>query len=250
MKRIRILLVDDHAVVRQALRALLSSQPDLVITGEAENGWQAVTACRELQPDIVLMDLAMPGLSGLEASRQILSAGPGPKIIVLSSYSDDQYVKETIRAGVSGYLAKKSAAQELIKAIREVYAGAAYFSPDIARRLRDQSRQAFGGGTRSIDLTRREEEVLTLIARSFSNKQIGAALGISVKTVEKHRQQVMNKLHIHDVAGLTLYAANKGLVEVPGSATPPEHSIIDAVAPEPTACANELSDASAGSGVV
>ncbi len=224
MKRIRILVVDDHGVVREALKALLCPEPDMEVVGEAENGWQAIKLATELKPDIVLMDLAMPALNGLEASRQILNGESCPRVIILSSYSDDRSVKDSIQAGVSGYLAKKSAAQELIRAIRDVYSGTAYFSPEIARRLRDQSRQAFGSARgASNELTDREMEVLSLIARSYSNKEAGAALGISVKTVEKHRQQVMNKLHIHDVAGLTLYASNLGILDPPLSAPlPPE----------------------------
>jgi DNA-binding NarL/FixJ family response regulator len=214
VKKIRILVVDDHAVVREALKALLSPEPDMEVVGEAGDGWQAVKRVEELSPDVVLMDLAMPALNGLEASKQILRQDPCRRIIILSSYSDDRSVKNSIEAGVSGYLAKKSAAQELFRAIHDVHSGTAYFSPEIARRLRDQSRQAFGSAHgASNELTPREMEVLSLIARSYSNKETGAALGISVKTVEKHRQQVMNKLHIHDVAGLTLYASNLGILD-------------------------------------
>lgn len=214
MKNITVLLVDDHTVVRQGLRALLSSEPDIQIVGEAENGWQALRLTKETHPEVVLMDLAMPSLNGLDASKQILREVPGTKILILTSYNNDEYVKQMTQLGVSGYLLKQTAAQELVKAIHEIQAGNAFFSPDIARRLRDQSRSAFGRrdqGRKSGELTTREVQVLDLVSRGFSNKQMAAELGISIKTVEKHRQQLMNKLNIHDVAGLTRYALSKQL---------------------------------------
>lgn len=216
MKKIAILLVDDHTVVRQGLRALLRSEQDMEVIGEAENGRQAVMMVRKTPPDVVVMDVAMPLLNGLEATRQILKIVPTSKILVLTSYGDDECVHKLMQAGAVGYLLKQTAANELIKAIREVQRGNAFFSPAIAKRLRDQCREVFTGGQptrRSTELTSREAEVLQLIAEGFSNKQIAAELTISIKTVEKHRQQVMNKLNIHDVAGLTRYAISKGLVE-------------------------------------
>jgi len=155
-------------------------------------------------------------MNGLEATRQILKSSPATKVLVLTSYGDDDCIEQLMRAGAAGYLIKQTAANDLLKAIREVQRGNAFFSPSIAKRLRDQCRQAFSNGQpvkRSGDLTSRESEVLQLIAEGFSNKQIAAELSISIKTVEKHRQQVMNKLNIHDVAGLTRYAISKGLVE-------------------------------------
>jgi len=216
MKKIGVLLVDDHTVVRQGLRALLKAEEDLEVVGEAENGRQAVMLARKAPPDVVVMDVAMPMLNGLEATRQILKNTPSTKVLVLTSYSDDECVEQMMRAGATGFLMKQTAANDLLKAIREVQRGNAFFSPSIAKRLRDQCRQAFSNGQpvkRSGDLTSRESEVLQLIAEGFSNKQIAAELSISIKTVEKHRQQVMNKLNIHDVAGLTRYAISKGLVE-------------------------------------
>jgi DNA-binding NarL/FixJ family response regulator len=216
MKKIGVLLVDDHTVVRQGLRALLKSEEDVEVVGEAENGRQAVMLARKAPPDVVVMDVAMPLLNGLEATRQILKIQPPPKVLVLTSYSDDECVEQLMQAGASGYLIKQTAANDLLKAIREVYRGNAFFSPSIAKRLRDQCRQAFttGRGVKKTgELTSREAEVLQLIAEGFSNKQIAAELTISIKTVEKHRQQVMNKLNIHDVAGLTRYAISKGMVE-------------------------------------
>ena len=184
--------------------------------GEAENGRIAVQLARKTPPDVIVMDVAMPLLNGLEATRQILKAIPTTKVLALTSYSDDDCVQQMTEAGVSGYLIKQTAANDLLKAIREVYKGNAFFSPTIAKRLRDQCREAFANGQpvkKNIELTSRESEVLQLIAEGFSNKMIGGELSISIKTVEKHRQQVMNKLNIHDVAGLTRYALSKGLVE-------------------------------------
>jgi DNA-binding NarL/FixJ family response regulator len=216
MKKISVLLVDDHTVVRQGLRALLKAEEDMEVVGEAENGRQAVILAKKTPPDVVVMDVAMPMLNGLEATRQILKGVPGTKVLVLTSYGDDECVQQLMHAGATGYLIKQTAANDLLKAIREVQRGNAFFSPSIAKRLRDQCREAFSNGQparKSSALTSRESEVLQLIAEGFSNKQIAAELAISIKTVEKHRQQVMNKLNIHDVAGLTRYAISKGLVE-------------------------------------
>jgi|SRR5437899_4991302 len=216
MKRIGVLLVDDHTVVRQGLRALIQSEQDIEVIGEAENGRQAVMQARKTPPDVVVMDVAMPLLNGLEATRQILKSVPSAKVLVLTSYGDDECVQQLMQAGASGYLIKQTAANDLLKAIREVHRGNAFFSPSIAKRLRDQCREAFTVGQspkKTGELTTREAEVLQLIAEGFSNKQIAGELNISIKTVEKHRQQVMNKLNIHDVAGLTRYAISKGMVE-------------------------------------
>jgi DNA-binding NarL/FixJ family response regulator len=217
MKKISVLLVDDHTVIRQGLRALLSAEEDLEVIGEAENGRQAVALARKTPPDVVVMDVAMPLLNGLEATRQILKNTPQSKVLVLTSYGDDDCVAQMMKAGATGYLIKQTAANDLLKAIREVHRGNAFFSPSIAKRLRDQCREVFSTGGHSTrkngELTSREAEVLQLIAEGFSNKQIASQLTISIKTVEKHRQQVMNKLNIHDVAGLTRYAISKGVIE-------------------------------------
>jgi DNA-binding NarL/FixJ family response regulator len=216
MKKIGVLLVDDHTVVRQGLRALLQSEEDIEVVGEAENGRQAVAAARKTPPDVVVMDVAMPLLNGLEATRQILKLVPTARVLVLTSYGDDECVEQLMQAGAVGYLIKQTAANDLLKAIREVQRGNAFFSPSIAKRLRDHCREAFTSGhavKKAGELTSREAEVLQLIAEGFSNKQIAGELCISIKTVEKHRQQVMNKLNIHDVAGLTRYAISKGMVE-------------------------------------
>jgi DNA-binding NarL/FixJ family response regulator len=217
MQKITVLLADDHIVVRQGLRALLIAEEDIEIVAEADNGRQAVQLVKKFLPDVVVMDIAMPVLNGLEATRQITRAMPSTKVLVLSSYSDDEYIQQLTEAGAAGYLVKQTAANDLLKAIREAYRGNAYFSPAIARRLRDHCREALAGGQptkrRSDYLTAREAEVLQLIAEGRANKQIAAELCISIKTVEKHRQQVMNKLGIHDVAGLTRHAIAKGIIE-------------------------------------
>jgi DNA-binding NarL/FixJ family response regulator len=216
MKKIAVLLVDDHTVVRQGLRALLKVEEDIEVIGEAENGRQAVTLARKSPPDVVLMDVVMPLLNGLEATRQILKSVPKAKVLVLTSYGEDDCVRHLMDAGAAGYLIKQTAANDLLKAIREVHRGNSFFSPAVAKRLRDQCRQAFANGQngrKAGELTSREAEVLQLIAEGFSNKQIAGELSISIKTVEKHRQQVMNKLNIHEVAGLTRYAINRGMVE-------------------------------------
>jgi DNA-binding NarL/FixJ family response regulator len=218
MQKIRVILADDHTVVRQGLRALLIAEGDIEIVGEADNGRQAVQIARKLTPDVAVVDIAMPQLNGLEATRQITKTVPSTKVLILSSYSDDEYVQQLTEAGAAGYLIKQTAANELLKAIREAHRGNAYFSPSIAKRLRDQCRQAFVSGgqpnrRRTDQLTAREAEVLQLIAEGRANKQIASELSISIKTVEKHRQQVMNKLGIHDVAGLTRHAIAKGIIE-------------------------------------
>jgi DNA-binding NarL/FixJ family response regulator len=217
-KKIRILLVDDHNVVRQGLRALLGAEEDMEIVAEADTGRLAVQMALKLEPDVVVMDIAMPLMNGLEATRQITKQLPATRVLVLSTYGDDDYVRQLTESGAAGYLVKQSAAQDLLRAIRDVRQGNAFFSPCIAKRLRDQCRQAFSSGQPARQtpgqLTSRESEVLQLIAEGQANKQIAAELCISIKTVEKHRQQLMNKLNIHDIAGLTRYVISKGIIEV------------------------------------
>ena len=216
MKKIRVLLADDHAVVRQGLRALLEAEGDLAVIGEAENGRQAVAEAKKQLPDVVVMDLAMPGLNGCEATRQIVKNVPSARVLVLTSYGDDEYVAQLLEAGASGYLIKRTAAADLLRAIRAVREGSVFFSPEIARRLPHPNHGAVPGrqpASTTRRLTSREAEVLQLVAEGFANKQIAAELAISIKTVEKHRQQAMNKLDIHDTAGLTRYAMARGWVE-------------------------------------
>ncbi len=219
MEKITVLLADDHTVVRQGLRVLLEAEDDMTVVGEAENGRQAVQMARRLRPDVVLMDVAMPSLNGIEAARQVNRESPDSKVLVLSCYQDDEYVQRLTDAGAVGYLVKQTAAQDVVTAIRQVKKGNAFFSSAIAGRLPQPPRKAAGAAyplpkDRSR-LTPREMEVLQLIAEGHANKQIAGALFISVKTVEKHRQQVMNKLDIHEVAGLTRYAVTSGVIENP-----------------------------------
>jgi DNA-binding NarL/FixJ family response regulator len=216
MKKINVLLADDHTVVRQGLRMLLEGEQDIAVVGEADNGLQTVQLARKLKPDVVVLDVAMPHLNGLEVTRRIMRDLPDTRVLVLSSYSDEEYVQQLTEQGASGYLVKQTAANDLIKAIREAHKGNAFFSPAISKRFLDQCRDAFTHGRRPSKqtgrLTSREAEVLQMIAEGRANKQIASDLGISIKTVEKHRQQVMNKLGIHDVAGLTRHAITKGIV--------------------------------------
>lgn len=224
MKKIKVLLADDHTVLRQGLRVLLAAEEDIEVVGEADTGRHAVLMAKKLLPDIVVMDIAMPLLNGLQATQQLTAEVPSAKVIILSSYDDDEYVQQLTAAGAIGYLLKQSAATDLIKAIREAREGNAYFSPTISKRLLECYRRAFVNGrpVRKNDdkLTSREQEVLQLVAEGKSNKQIAAEMFLSIKTVEKHRQQLMNKLNLHEVAGLTRYAIAKGVIEVKPPAIP------------------------------
>jgi DNA-binding NarL/FixJ family response regulator len=218
LNKTKVLLVDDHTVVREGLTMLLGADPEFEVVGAAENGRQAVVAAQQTQPDVVLMDLAMPIMNGVTASRKILKAVKGAKVLVLSSYNDEPAFDELMQAGASGYLLKESAAGELLNAIRQVKKGGKAFSPAITRRFRHQQQREGASnisGRRSCLLTPREMEVLQLVAEGFPNKGMASELGISIKTVEKHRQQVMDKLNIHDIAGLTRYAIDRHIVSHP-----------------------------------
>jgi DNA-binding NarL/FixJ family response regulator len=218
MNKITVLLVDDHKVLRQGLRVLLESEGDITIVGEAETGREAVEMTGKVHPDVVVMDISMPRLNGLEATRQITRKSPLTKVIILSAYNDDEYVQQLTEAGAVGYLVKQSGAADLSKAIREARKGNAFFSPSITKRLLDYYRRTDAKGRpdqkkRDLALTPRESEVVQLVAEGQANKQIAAELSLSIKTVEKYRQQVMDKLNIHETAGLTRYAVAKGIVE-------------------------------------
>jgi DNA-binding NarL/FixJ family response regulator len=216
-KPITVLLAEDHAIVRQGLGALLKADGNFLMTGEARNGREAVEAARRLKPDVIVMDIAMPELNGLEAARQILAANPAARILILSAHSDDEYIERITAVGAAGFLEKQTSADVLAKAIQEVARGRSFYSPAIAKRIADrksQERDRDGvpkpnGGR----LTAREAEVLQLVAEGQANKQVAAELGISIKTVEKHRQHLMDKLNIHETAGLTRYAIAHGIIE-------------------------------------
>ena len=215
-KSISVLLAEDHTVVRQGLRLILDTSDDIRVVGEAENGRQAVKLAKELKPDIALLDVAMPLLNGLEAVKQLRRDTPKTRVLILSSYDDERFIDDSLSSGASGYLLKHSAANDLIKAIHEVNAGRNFYSPTIQRRLTAKLNGRRPGAPKITDkLSRREAEVLQLIAEGFANKQIADELKISVKTVEKHRQSMMNKLNIHEVAGLTRYAVTRGMVGQP-----------------------------------
>jgi len=216
-RRITVMLAEDHAVVRQGLCALLLAEGHFIIVGEARNGREAVEMAEAIRPNVILMDIAMPVLNGLEATRQILAAYPAARVIILSAHSEEEYVGRMNAAGVAGFLEKQTSSETLIKAIREVAKGNTFFSSAIAGRLsHGQEKSRIGGGSldsKNPRFTIREAEVLQLVAEGSANKQIAAALGISIKTVEKHRQRVMDKLNIHDTAGLTRYAIATGVIE-------------------------------------
>lgn len=217
MNPITVLLAEDHMIVREGLRALLKLEVGIEVVGEAENGRQAVALASKLCPDVVVMDIAMPLLNGLEATRQILLSTPNTKVLVLSAHNDDAYVEQVMALGASGYLIKQTAAHVLPDAIRQVHAGKAFFSPVISSRRTAHSKKALERGDlpkqRGTVLTGREVEVLQLIAEGKANKQTAEELNISVKTVEKHRQSLMEKLNIHHTAGLTRYAISAGIIE-------------------------------------
>jgi DNA-binding NarL/FixJ family response regulator len=216
VKRITVLLADDHTVVREGLRTLLEADGDIEVVGEAATGREAVELARKLHPTVVVMDIAMPLLNGLEATRQIRKVLPETRILILSAHSDDAYVDQVMQLGASGYLIKQTSARVLSQAVREVQKGNTFFSPTIARSAQDHGRSRDHGRfmkKQGVQLSSREVEVLQLIAEGKANKQVAAELGISVKTVEKHRQRLMQKLNIHDTAGLTRYAIAAGIIE-------------------------------------
>ena len=217
MKKITVLMAEDHLIVREGFRGLLKGERDIEIIGEAETGRQAVQLTKKLRPAVVVMDIAMPQLNGLEAARQIMSALPATRIIMLSAHSDDAYVEQATAAGAVGYLIKQTSSQDLCKAIREVHAGRTFFSPSIGKHLKQQYEKSTPSAglskKRSANLSSREVEVLQLIAEGKPNKETASELGISIKTVEKHRQHLMEKLNIHDTAGLTRFAIATGVIE-------------------------------------
>lgn len=215
--RIAILLADDHAIVREGFRRILEQERDFAVVGEASNGREAVELSARLQPAVVLMDIAMPLLNGLEATRQIRAASPAPQVIILSAHSDDAYVQNANAAGAAGFLLKHTFAAEVFRAIREVHQGRTSFSFTVARRIERLASAPEGRRTAvarpATSLTSREMETLQLIAEGKANKEMAAILGISLKTVEKHREHLMHKLDLHDTAAITRYAISAGIIE-------------------------------------
>jgi DNA-binding NarL/FixJ family response regulator len=211
MKRTRILLADDHAVVRQGFKMLLAAQPDMEIAGEASNGREAVEAAERLRPDVVVMDVAMPELNGIEATRRLAASVPHARVIALSMHKDSVYVREILRAGARGYLLKDSDAEDLVSAIRAVARGESYLSPAVSNAVLDDYRRHV---TNPIDLlTSREREVLQMLAEGKTNKEIAGVLNLSVYTVDAHRGRIMEKLNLHSINDLVRFAVRNGLIE-------------------------------------
>ena len=218
MKPTTVLIVDDHRMMRDALVMVLEREKDIKVVGTACNGREGAEKAAKLKPDVVTLDVAMPQLNGLDAARHIRRQSAATRILIITAYEDDLYIQHALEAGVDGYVTKQAAAETLPKAVREVAGGGKVYSPNVRKRL-PQYEKTEGGRKllrRKTDtLTARETEVLQLIAEGHANKQTADELGISIKTVEKHRQAVMNKLHIHDTAGLTRYAIAAGMIETP-----------------------------------
>jgi DNA-binding NarL/FixJ family response regulator len=212
MKKIKVLLADDHALVRAGLVKLLESMPDIEVLGEANDGLQLLELAHALRPDLVLMVIAMPGLNGLETTARLLKAAPGTKVIILSMHQDEQYVRQALRVGTSGYLLKDSAPTELSLAIHAVARGDTYLSPAISRGVVSDYVTRLRNDDNQIALTPRQREVLQLIAEGKSTKEIAQRLDLSVKTIDTHRTLLMKQLDIHEVAGLVRYALRAGLI--------------------------------------
>ena len=211
-RRIKILLADDHPVVRKGIGACLGRHAHLVIVGEAADGLEAVAKAKELLPDIVLLDIDMPKMNGLAATEVLRKELPQVKVLILSMYLRSEYLLRILHSGARGYVLKDASAEELLKAIETVNDGGTYFSPEIARLALNQFAQGAGDGPDLAELTNREREVLILVAEGLSNKEIAQHLGVGVRTVETHRERIMRKLGTHSVAGLTRLAIAKGLI--------------------------------------
>lgn len=212
----RIILADDHGIMREGLRALLEKQPGIEVIAEAENGRTTVELSRELKPDVVIIDISMPDLNGIEATRQIIAESPGVKVIALSMHSDRKFVREMLSAGASGYMLKDSAFEELDKAISTVNDNQTYLSPGVADTVvKDYlGKIVTDNSAASIALTNREREVLQLFAEGKTTKQIASLLCVSIKTIETHRKQIMDKLGLNSIAELTKYAIREGLTSL------------------------------------
>ena len=211
MKRIRILLADDHAVVRRGFQMILAEQSDMEIVGEAGNGREALELAAKLTPDVVVMDVAMPELNGIEATRRMAENAPHARVLALSMHKDSVYVRETLRAGARGYLLKDSVAADLVSAVRAVAAGEGYLSPAVSDAVLDDYRRHV---TNPIDLlTSREREVLQMLAEGKTNKEIAGILNLSVYTVDAHRGRIMEKLNVHSINELVRFAVRNGLID-------------------------------------
>lgn len=217
MSLIRVLLVDDHEIVRAGIKVLLMAEEDMEIVGEAASGQEAVALARHLLPDVVVMDVQMPGLNGIEATRQITSDCPECAVLALTIHEDEQYFFQMLAAGAMGYVPKRAAPDDLVRAIREAYQGNVFLYPSMASALvADHLLRVRSGDAeaKTDSLTQREYEVLTLIAEGLHNRDIAERLTVSVKTVERHRENIMNKLHLHSRTELVKYAIRKGLIDL------------------------------------
>jgi two-component system nitrate/nitrite response regulator NarL len=214
-KKIKLLLVDDHPVVRRGIRSCLDNLDHLEVIGEAVDGEEAVAKVRELHPEVVLMDIDMPKMTGLEATRLLRKEFPDLKVLILSVHSNKQYVLQIIQSGAQGYVLKDASPADLVRAIESVSGGEAFFSPDVSQIVLNQYLSEAGGDDDgSSKLTSREREVLAMIAEGQSNKEMASKLGVGVRTIETHRERVMDKLNIHTVAGLTKYAIANGIARL------------------------------------
>lgn len=214
-KHYRVVIAEDHTILREGLRALLASQQDLKVVGEAQDGREAIRCVQDSSPDIILMDLSMPRMNGLDAIKEIKKTNPGTKIIALTVHKTEEYVLATLQAGADGYVLKDATHSELVMAIMNVLDGNRYLSPGISERVIDgylEGKKALKSQSAWDTLTQREREILKLIAEGHKNKDIADYLCISLKTVEKHRTNLMNKLDLHNVAALTALAIEKGLI--------------------------------------
>ena len=208
--------MEDHTLLRTGLRALLTQDPDFEVVGEAENGREGLRAAAALRPDVVLLDISMPGMNGIEAIGEIRRRSPGTRIIVLTIHKTDEYIDESLRAGANGYVLKDATQEELRTAIRTVMAGKTFLSPDVSARVVTRYLGGRQEAARTPNtLTQRERQVLKLVAEGHNNRSIGEFLSLSVKTVEKHRSNLMRKLGLHNVATLTLFAVENGLLSEP-----------------------------------
>ena len=216
MSKIRLLLVDDHEIVRAGIRMLFLAESGMEIVGEVGSGQEAIEAVREFTPDVVIMDVAMPGMTGIEATRQIKEASPETVVLALTMYDDEQYFFEMLNAGASGYIPKRAAPDDLVSAIRVVNQGNVFLHSTLAKFLmKDVLGQAETNAEQAVpELTPREREVLTYIAEGFTNREIAEALVISVKTVDRHRENIMQKLNLHSRVELVKFAIEKGLISV------------------------------------
>lgn len=212
--RIKVMLADDHPVVRKGIASFLASQPHLVIVGEAADGQEALCKARELVPDLLLMDVEMPRMDGLAVTEVLRKELPQVKVLIFSMHRNTEYVLRILQSGARGYVLKDSTPDSLIQAIETVYSGEAFFSPDVARVALNQFVRGGGEGPDVTLLTNREREVLIQIAKGLSNKEIANCLNVGVRTVETHRERIMRKLDIHTVAGLTRFALAKGLISI------------------------------------